>query len=351
MSVVGSAVQAGASIANTNSVNKTNLQIAQQTNQANKEIAQMSNEYNQQMLERQIEQEWDMWNAQNEYNSASSQRQRLEDAGLNPYLMMDGGNAGTASSMTSPTPQPAVVPQMQGATMQTADMSGFAGLRDIATEFVSLLKSEEEIKGLQLQNEGVNIENQYKADRFMVEMYKNMKEAGLADSKRVGQDIMNKFQPEMLQSEIRQRNTETMFTQLRADGQLVANLTAMEWYKVLPKQIQNELTTEALRINNLKLQGKLTEAQVRTEVNRSVTEFYKSRVAHDDAAVSNGTIKARIDKAAADLTHAINNSGPDSPWHWYDNRIRPLHDDPALLRIGSDDGQGNLYYPYSGRYR
>lgn len=345
MSVVGSAVQAGASIANTNNTNKTNLQIAQDTNRtnaanvaatnkANFEIAQMSNEYNQQMLERQIEQEWDMWNAQNEYNSASSQRQRLEDAGLNPYLMMDGGNAGTASSMTSPAAQPAVVPQMQaaqaqGATMMPADMSGFAGLRDIATEFVSLLKSEEEIKGLQLQNEGVNIENQYKADRFMVEMYKNLKEAGLADSKRVGQDIMNKFQPEMLQSEIRQRNTETMFTQLRADGQLVANLTAMEWYKVLPQQIQNELTTEALRINNLRLQGKLTEAQVRTEVNRSVTEFYKSRIAHDDAAVSNATIKARIDKAAADLTHAINNSGPDGAlgvpnmmYNWFEKGLR-----------------------------
>lgn len=339
MSVVGSAVQAGASIANTNSVNKTNLQIAQQTNQANKEIAQMSNEYNQQMLERQIEQEWDMWNAQNEYNSASSQRQRLEDAGLNPYLMMDGGNAGTASSMTSPTPQPAVVPQMQGATMQTADMSGFAGLRDIATEFVSLLKSEEEIKGLQLQNEGVNIENQYKADRFMVEMYKNMKEAGLADSKRVGQDIMNKFQPEMLQSEIRQRNTETMFTQLRSDGQLVANLTAMEWYKVLPQQIQNELTTEALRINNLKLQGKLTEAQVRTEVNRSVTEFYKSRIAHDDAAVSNATIKDRIEKVAQELTHAINNSGPDSfmSIFWQNAGKKPM--------VGRPDDDSRTYYP------
>lgn len=327
MSVVGSAVQAGASIANTNSTNKANLQIAQQTNQANKEIAQMSNEYNQQMLERQIEQEWDMWNAQNEYNSASSQRQRLEDAGLNPYMMMDGGSAGTASSMTSPTPQPAVVPQMQGATMQTADMSGFAGLRDIATEFVSLLKSEEEIKGLQLQNEGVNIENQYKADRFMVEMYKNLKEAGLADkeagladSKRVGQDIMNKFQPEMLQSEIRQRNTETMFTQLRADGQMVANLTAMEWYKVLPQQIQNELTTEALRINNLRLQGKLTEAQVRTEVNRSVTEFYKSRVAHDDAAFSNNTLKARQNQVAADLSNAILSSGGDNVSSFFTRR-------------------------------
>lgn len=311
MSVVGSAVQAGASIANTNSVNKTNLQIAQQTNQANKEIAQMSNEYNQQMLERQIEQEWDMWNAQNEYNSASSQRQRLEDADLNPYMMMDGGNAGTASSMTSPTPQPAVVPQMQGATMQTADMSGFAGLRDIATEFVSLLKSEEEIKGQQLQNEGVQIENQYKADRFMVEMYKNMKEAGLADSKRVGQDIMNKFQPEMLQSEIKQRNTETMFTQLRSQGQMLANLSSYEWYKVLPQQIKQTINEQMVRINNMKLSGDYTQAQITTEINKASTEFFKGAREQQQFDFESKSFKDKLDKIKADLRHAIYNSGPE----------------------------------------
>ena len=39
-----------------------------------------------------------MFDATNEWNSASAQRSRLEAAGLNPYLMLDGGNAGTASS-------------------------------------------------------------------------------------------------------------------------------------------------------------------------------------------------------------------------------------------------------------
>lgn len=311
MSVVGSAVQAGASLVNTSNTNKTNLQIAQQTNQANMEIAQMSNEYNQQMLERQIEQEWDMWNAQNEYNSASSQRQRLEDAGLNPYMMMDGGSAGTASGMTSPSAQPAVVPQMQGATMQPADLSGLAGLRDIATEFVSLLKSEEEIKGQQLQNEGVQIENQYKADRFMVEMYKNMKEAGLADSKRKGEDIMNKFRPEMLQSEIKQRNTETMFTQLRSQGQMLANLSSYEWYKVLPQQIKQTINEQMVRINNMKLQGNLTQAEINTEINKAVTEFMKGSREQQQFNFESDSYKDRLDKIKADLRHAINNSGPD----------------------------------------
>ena len=42
----------------------------------------------------------DMWNKNNEYNTASAQRQRLEDAGLNPYLMMNGGDAGTSSAVS-----------------------------------------------------------------------------------------------------------------------------------------------------------------------------------------------------------------------------------------------------------
>lgn len=309
--VAAAGAQASASIVNTNNTNKTNLQIAQDTNKANMEIAQMSNEYNQQMLERQIEQEWDMWNAQNEYNSASSQRQRLEEAGMNPYLMMDGGSAGTASGMTSPSAQPAVVPQMQGATMQPADMSGLSGLRGIASNFVSLLKSEEEIKGQQLQNEGVQIENQYKADMFMVNMYKQMKEAGLADSKRVGQDIMNKFQPEMLRSEIKQRNTDTMFTQLRAQGQMIANLSALEWYKVLPQQIKQTITEQMVRINNMRLQGDLTKAQITTEINKAVTEFMKGAREQQQFDFESKSFQDRLDMIKADLRHAIYNSGPE----------------------------------------
>lgn len=55
----------------------------------------------------------EMWNAANEYNTASAQRQRLEAAGLNPYMMMNGGSAGVAESASaspmataSATPQP-----------------------------------------------------------------------------------------------------------------------------------------------------------------------------------------------------------------------------------------------------
>lgn len=98
------AIEAGASLlgnifgaSSANSANKTNLRIAQ-----------MNNEFNERMLQKQMDYNTDMWNKENEYNSASQQRQRLEQAGLNPYLMMQGGNAGTAGSVggiTTPTAQ------------------------------------------------------------------------------------------------------------------------------------------------------------------------------------------------------------------------------------------------------
>lgn len=47
--------------------------------------------------------QWDMWNAQNEYNAPAAQRARLEAAGYNPMLMNSVGSSasGQAGSMTS----------------------------------------------------------------------------------------------------------------------------------------------------------------------------------------------------------------------------------------------------------
>lgn len=47
--------------------------------------------------------QWDMWNAQNEYNTPAAQRERLEAAGYNPLLMNNMGSSasGEASSMTA----------------------------------------------------------------------------------------------------------------------------------------------------------------------------------------------------------------------------------------------------------
>lgn len=73
-------------------------------NETNLRIAQMNNEFNERMMERQMEYNTAQVNQQQKYNSASEQRKRLEEAGLNPYLMMNGGSAGTSSLANGITP-------------------------------------------------------------------------------------------------------------------------------------------------------------------------------------------------------------------------------------------------------
>lgn len=94
-SLVGGLFGAGSSAMQ----NAQNAQSVRETNQMNYKINQMNNQFNERMAMQQRDWQENMWNKENAYNTASAQRQRLEEAGLNPYLMMNGGSAGTASSV------------------------------------------------------------------------------------------------------------------------------------------------------------------------------------------------------------------------------------------------------------
>lgn len=93
-SIVGGLLGAGSSSIQ----NSQNRQNVRETNQMNYKINQMNNQFNERMAIQQRNWQEDMWNKENAYNTASAQRQRLEEAGLNPYLMMNGGSSGVASS-------------------------------------------------------------------------------------------------------------------------------------------------------------------------------------------------------------------------------------------------------------
>ena len=81
--------------------NSQNRQNVRETNQMNYKINQMNNQFNERMAMQQRNFQERMWHQENLYNTPSAQRQRLQEAGLNPYLMMDGGSAGTAQSVGS----------------------------------------------------------------------------------------------------------------------------------------------------------------------------------------------------------------------------------------------------------
>lgn len=120
--------QVASSIGNAVSTNKTN-----KTNMA---INQMNNEFNAAEAEKARQFQLDMWNRTNEYNSASAQRSRLEKAGLNPYLMMNGGSAGTAQSAGSSSPASAAPPL----SMQRQDFSGLSNTLSTALQIANQTK-------------------------------------------------------------------------------------------------------------------------------------------------------------------------------------------------------------------
>lgn len=93
-SIAGGLLGVGSSVIQ----NSQNRQNVRETNQMNYKINQMNNQFNERMAMQQRDFQENMWNKENAYNTASAQRQRLEEAGLNPYLMMNGGSAGVAQS-------------------------------------------------------------------------------------------------------------------------------------------------------------------------------------------------------------------------------------------------------------
>ena len=119
---------AGGLIGKKGSDNAANTQykIAQETNAMNYKIAQENNAFNERMFDK-----------MNDYNSAKNQRKRLEEAGLNPYLMMDGGSAGIATSAPSAdTSGTQVAPDVAGAMSQGSQLFG-SSISDAANQIAS----------------------------------------------------------------------------------------------------------------------------------------------------------------------------------------------------------------------
>lgn len=310
---------------NVAATNQANLDINKATNEANLEIAQMNNEYNQAQLEAQIKQQWDMWNAENAYNDPSAQMERFSKAGLNPYMASGNISSGNASSMTAPSAQPASPVTMQAAQMQAAHADAYrmqapdlSGFRNIVGDFLNSIELQNRIESQQLDNQGKEIENQYKAKMFEAELSKKFADIDFTksnkayqDSAKKGLDISNFFQPYMLSSELKQRETDRMFTSLRAQGQLLTNLSALEWYKVLPTQIQQEITSKAMSIKQQALDHDLTQAEINKKINEAVTEFYKGANEQNKFDFDSKAMQDRLDQIKYDLRRAINNSGPE----------------------------------------
>jgi hypothetical protein len=261
--------------------------VASNKGQAN--AAQMSNEFTEKMFDKQVaynkemyqqqlgdqwkfyndakQNAWDMFDATNEYNSASAQRDRLEAAGLNPYLMMNGGNAGSATATSGPTgSSPAAQGVSPGAaTPYSVDYSGIAQGLGMAMDQV-LKEPDRDVKRAEADN--LRIEGKYKAAKMMAEIVQmrteaKTKEGRLALDKliysidkdlKTSQMAVNSENISNMQAQRKLINTQTLFV----DKQL-------SW---MDAQNKMDLAQKTADIQLKYAQGALTKKQVEHEVNK-----------------------------------------------------------------------------------
>lgn len=177
-SVLGSFVGGSTSAAAQRRANATNLQIARETNAQNYRIFQEQQQFNENQFNRWLD-----------YSTPAAQRQRYEDAGINPYMAVGQLQNGTPSSaLTSANSAP-----MQGAQVQPVQGLGDAlqnSIERAAGVFSSMMSSisDADLKGS--QKTGVDIDNKTRGQQNVANVNKTNAETGKtgAESYRIQQE-------------------------------------------------------------------------------------------------------------------------------------------------------------------
>lgn len=146
------------------------LQAVRETNQMNYQIAQQNNAFNERM-----------WNMQNEYNTPEAQRARLEAAGINPYLMLDGSSTGVAQSAPQADTSGTQVAPDVGSTIAGGYQSLGNSIASAAGQIAQMAfqndlqkanvaKTKADAQNSDLQNQYDALRNQFAAAQFLADL-------------------------------------------------------------------------------------------------------------------------------------------------------------------------------------
>lgn len=296
--VVGSAIGAGSSLiggaASTVAQNAANKEIAQMNNAFNEKMFDKQVAYNKEMYQQQLGDQWkfyndskqnawdlvenqqqfqtDMWNKSNEYNSASAQRERLEAAGLNPYLMMNGGSAGTAQTMSgSAGAAPSgAAPSAQGVTSPTATpySADYSGITAGLGRAIDVLSSMPDRKVKEAQADNLRIEGKYIAGKAMAQILQMKTEAKTKEARLALDKLIADFDNNLKASNMAVNEQNIAESKARTQLSITENLIRNQELSFLPQAQKLQLAQGAADIAFRYSQKNLTDKQARHEVEK-----------------------------------------------------------------------------------
>nr|DAM83581.1 MAG TPA: hypothetical protein [Microviridae sp.] len=276
---LGTVISGAVGAKTTSDTNKTNLKINQMNNDFNAREAQKARDF-----------QLDMWSRENEYNKASSQRKRLEEAGYNPY--MSDAQAGTAAGMSGTSSASAA-----GAAPQIPYTPDF---QSVGVNLASALKMMSEKKQ-------TDIENLNMSDLLRSQIWQNI---GATDWRNASPDARayNLSQGRRAAELGMASLAENLSNQRWSNNLLVANIanslldadTKTILNKYLDQQQQAELNIKTANYEYLVVSGQMK----RQEINNLIAEEIETY------ARANGyKLQNRILRETADgLIRATNNT-------------------------------------------
>lgn len=260
------------------------------TNKTNLKINQMNNDFNAREAQKARDFQLDMWNRENEYNSASSQRKRLENAGYNPY--MSDAQAGTAAGMSGTSAATAA-----GAAPQVPYTPDF---QSVGVNLASALKMMSEKKQ-------TDIENLNMSDLLRSQIWQNL---GATDWRNASPEARayNLSQGRRAAELGMASLEENLSNQRWSNNLLVANIanslldadakTILNKY--LDQQQQAELNIKAANYEYLVMSGQMR----RQEVNNLIAEEIETYARANGYKIQNKILRETSD----DLIRATNNT-------------------------------------------
>lgn len=253
---VGSVISGAIGAKTTADTNKTNLKINQMNNDFNAREAQKARDF-----------QLDMWNRENQYNSASSQRKRLEEAGYNPY--MSDAQAGTASSVSG-TPAASAA----GAASQLPYTPDF---QSVGVNLASALKMMSEKKQ-------TDIENLNMSDLLRSQIWQNL---GATDWRNASPEAREyNLSQGRKAAELGMASLEENLSNQRwSNNLLVANITnslldaeaKTTLNKYLDQQQQAELNIKAANYEYLIMSGQMKRQEVNNLIAEEILTYAKAR--------------------------------------------------------------------------
>mgnify|MGYP003191893482 FL=1 len=296
--IVGSSIGAGASlaggIAGTAMQNSANKEIAQMNNAFNEKMFDKQIAYNKEMYQQQLGDQWkfyndakqnswdlvanqqqfqtDMWNKNNEYNSASAQRERLEAAGLNPYMMMNGGSAGTAQTMSgsSGAAPSGGAPSVQGVTPPTATpySADYSGITAGLGRAIDVLSSMPDRKVKEAQADNLRIEGKYIAGKAIAQILQMRTEAKTKEARLALDRLIADFDNNLKVSNMAVNEQNIAESKARTQLAITENLFRQKELDFLPQAQKLQLAQGAADIALRYSQKKLTDEQAKHEVQK-----------------------------------------------------------------------------------